>query len=95
MRVFFFNQIGATSSVDLSSLKPLDRIPLDLNSDPLFGTVLSNDLIDTAANRSVRLGSPHARQIKALQPLYRPADPLVAIACIALLLLARSVPIDQ
>jgi len=45
------------------------------------------------ADRNIRLGPPHALEIKALQPLYRALDPLVAIARIALLLLARSVPV--
>ena len=73
----------------------LDRIPLDLNRDPLLGMMLSNDLSDALCNRSVGLGPPHAPDIKALQPLYRPFDPLVAIARIALLLLARSVPVEH
>src|ERR1700732_1229394 len=73
-------------------LELLDGIPLDVDRDPLLGMVLSNDLIDTAANRSVRLRSPHALEIKALQPLYRALDPLVAILRVALLLLALSGP---
>jgi hypothetical protein len=162
MRVFFFNQIVATSSVDLSSaplldprlalvdlehvdgfslafvvsgkipsmaadraifsalvvacrrgtswmrrrkgrvcrrlaagdgLELLDGIPLDLDRDPLLGTVLGMTSSTRLADRNIRLGPPHALEIKALQPLYRALDPLVAIARIALLLLARSVPV--
>jgi hypothetical protein len=75
-------------------LELLDRIPFDLDRDPLLGTVLGDDLIDTAANRSIRLRPPQALEIKALQPLYRALDPLIAILLITLLLLARSVPIE-
>src|SRR5215470_13079755 len=60
----------------------LDRVPLDLNRDPLLGMVLSKDLIDALANRSVRLGTPHTSKVKRLQPLSRPLDSLVAIALI-------------
>ena len=75
-------------------LELLDRIPLDLDRDPLLGTVLGDELIDALADRSIRLGPPHALEIKALQPLYRALDPLVAIARIALLLLAGSVSVE-
>src|SRR5262249_29457244 len=76
-------------------LELFDRIPLDLNRDPPLGTMLSDNLIHALANRSIRLGSPHAPEIEALQPLYRPLDPLLPIARIALLLLARSVPVND
>src|SRR5262245_5904868 len=56
-------------------LELFDRIPLDLDRDPLLGTVLSYDLIDALANRCIRLGSPHAPEIEALQPLYRALAP--------------------
>src|SRR5262249_40356342 len=69
--------------------------PLDLDRDPLLGTMLGHDLIDALANRCVRLRPTHAPEIKALQPLYRALDPLGAIARIALLLLARSVPVER
>src|SRR6516225_8508433 len=72
------------------SLKLLDRIPLDFNPDPLLSVMLSNDPIDALSNRSVGLRSAHAPKIKALQPLNGALDPLIAIAGIALLLLARS-----
>src|SRR5215475_2338425 len=61
-------------------LELLDRVPLDLNRDPLLGMVLSEDLIDALANRSVRLRPPHACEVKCLQPLPRTLDSLVAIA---------------
>ena len=51
-------------------LELLDGIPFDFNPDPLLGMMLSNDLIAALSNRSVRLRSPHAPEIKALQPLY-------------------------
>src|ERR1700685_2258129 len=68
-------------------------IPLTLTRDPLLGMVLSEYLIDPLSNRSLGLGPSHALEIKRLQPLSRPLDPLVAIMLIALLLLARSVPV--
>src|ERR1700730_15143554 len=76
-------------------LELLDRVPLDVDRDPLLGTALSEDLIDSAADCSVGLGSAHAPKIKGLQPLYRPLNPLVAILLIALLLLARAVPVED
>src|SRR5215813_10346387 len=76
-------------------LELLDRVPLDLNRDPLPGMVLSEDLIDAFADRGIRLGPSHASEVKRLQPLSRPLDSLVAIALIALLLLARSVPVER
>src|SRR5262249_34503876 len=76
-------------------LERLDSIPLYLDRDPLLGTLLCYDLIDALSNRCVRLRPAHAPEIKALQPLYRALDPLVAIARIALLLLARSVPVER
>ena len=57
--------------------------------------MLSDDLIDALSNRSFRLGSPHAPEIEALQPLYRALDPPVSIARVALLLLGRSVPVND
>src|SRR3981189_3784826 len=104
MRVFFFSQIGALNDAAEGrvsrrftagyGLEFLNRIPLDLNRDPLCGTLLGDDLIDTPCNRSVRLGPAHALEIKAIQPLYRALDPLVPISPITLLLLARSVPLQ-
>src|SRR5262249_13927008 len=76
-------------------LELFDRIPLDLDRDPLLGTVLSDDFIDALCNRSIRLGPPHAPEIEALQPLYRALDPLLSIARVTLFLLARSVPVQD
>jgi hypothetical protein len=56
--------------------------------------VLSKDLVDAQSNRSVGLGPSHELEIKALQTLYRPIDPHVAIFLIALLLLTRSVRVN-
>jgi hypothetical protein len=75
--------------VAMTSKRPRRSQPPPQNHkdrDPLLGMMLSNDLIDALSNRSVRLGPPHAPEIKALQPLYRSLDPLVAVARIALLL---------
>ena len=76
-------------------LECFNRVPLDLDRDPVLGTVLSDDLIDALANRCIRLGSPHAPEIEVLQSLYRVLDPLLSIARVALLLLARSVPVND
>src|SRR5262249_2877323 len=73
----------------------LDRVPLYVDGDPLLGSMLGEDLIDALYNRCLGLGSAHAPEIKGLQPLYRPVNALVAIVLIALLLLARSVPIER
>src|SRR5215467_417930 len=60
-----------------------------------LGMVLSENLVNALANRGVRLRPLRASEVKRLQPLSRPLDSLVAIALIALLLLARSVPVER
>src|SRR5215472_444330 len=75
-------------------LEVLDFVPLDVDRDPLLGTVLSEDLVDALGNCSLGLGSTHALWIAGLQMLYRAIGALVAIALVMLLLLARSVPVD-
>jgi hypothetical protein len=42
-------------------LELLDCIPLDLDRDPLLGTVLGDDLIDALADRSIRFLGPRMR----------------------------------
>src|SRR5262249_38979086 len=73
-----YRRLAAGDGLELS-----DRIPLDLDRDPLLGTVLSYDLIDALANRCIRLGPPHAPEIEAFQPLYRALDPLWAAPTIS------------
>src|SRR5262249_1874417 len=52
-------------------LEVLDFVPLDVDRDPLLGTVLGEDLIGALGNRSLGLGSTHALWIEGLQMLYR------------------------
>src|SRR5262249_54626250 len=76
-------------------LEVLNRIPLDVDRDPFLGAVLGEDLVDALANRRIGLGPPHALEVESPQPFCRAINALVAILLVALLLLARSVPVND